>query len=215
MKKYLYKINYYTDNIEIYKVVPRLKDISEFREKTINDDIIYDAIVNTSVNKADISSKYRITPDKYDRDLKENEVNNEYHRLVKSTNKDKCMIDNYIMDGIDADSYLYHVVGYKNYGLIIPSLEYNFYTKNSYIIKNILKIPDELYVLERIIKGEYSRIDDYYLEVLSPFFNIMQIGAISYRDIKNVSDVGVLSESLDSIIGRINTTEKVLQKLKK
>ena len=204
MKKYLYKINDYTDNIEIYKVVPRLKDISEFREKTINDDIVYDAIVNTSVNKADISSKYRITPDKYDRDLKENEVNNEYHRLVKSTNKDKCMIDNYIMDGIDADSYLYHVVGYKNYGLIIPSL-----------IKNILKIPDELYVLERIIKGEYSRIDDYYLEVLSPFFNIMQIGAISYRDIKNVSDVGVLSESLDSIIGRINTTEKVLQKLRK
>ena len=167
MKKYLYKINDYTDNIEIYKVVPRLKDISEFREKTINDDIVYDAIVNTSVNKADISSKYRITPDKYDRDLKENEVNNEYHRLVKSTNKDKCMIDNYIMDGIDADSYLYHVVGYKNYGLIIPSLEYNFYTKNSYIIKNILKIPDELYVLERIIKGEYSRIDDHYLDSLA------------------------------------------------
>ena len=79
----------------------------------------------------------------------------------------------------------------------------------------MLKIPDELYVLERMIKGEYSRIDDYYLEVLSPFFNIMQIGAISYRDIKNVSDVGVLSESLDSIIGRSNTTEKVLQKLRK
>ena len=62
MKKYLYKINDYTDNIEIYKVVPRLKDISEFREKTINDDIVYDAIVNTSVNKADKLSKRRLFP---------------------------------------------------------------------------------------------------------------------------------------------------------
>lgn len=215
MKKYLYKLNDYTGNVEIYKVIPRLNDISEFREKNINDNIVYDAILNTSVNKFDISLKYKITPDKYDRNLKENEINNDYHKLVKSTSNDKSIIDNYIIDGIDSDSCLYHVVGYKNYGLIVPNQDYKFYTKTSSIIKNIIKIPDELYVLERIIKGEYSRIEDYYLEVLSPFFIIMQIGVISYRDIKNVSDVGLLSETLNDIMNKIDTTEKVLQKLRK
>ena len=215
MKKYLYKMNDYTGNIEIYKIIPKLRDISDFREKTINDDCMYDLILNTSVNKADMALKYKITPDKYSRDLKENEVNNEYHKLLKSRNKDKSRIDNYIMDGIDDNNYLYHVVGKKNYGLIVPKKDYKFYSKNSEIIKNTIKIPDELYVLEKLLQGEYNRVENYYLEVLSPFFNIIQVGVISYRDIKNVSDVGLLSEPLNDIMNKIDTTEKVFQKIKK
>ena len=215
MKKYLYKMNDYTGNIEIYKIIPKLRDISDFREKTINDDCMYDLILNTSVNKADMALKYKITPDKYSRDLKENEVNNEYHKLLKSRNKDKSRIDNYIMDGIDDNNYLYHVVRKKNYGLIVPKKDYKFYSKNSEIIKNTIKIPDELYVLEKLLQGEYNRVENYYLEVLSPFFNIIQVGVISYRDIKNVSDVGLLSEPLNDIMNKIDTTEKVFQKIKK
>ena len=85
-------MNDYTGNVEIYKIIPKLRDISDFREKTINDDCMYDLILNTSVNKADIALKYKITPDKYSRDLKENEVNNDYHKLLKSRKHEKVFI---------------------------------------------------------------------------------------------------------------------------
>ena len=83
------------------------------------------------------------------------------------------------------------------------------------IIRDVIKVPDELYVLEKLIQGEYDKIKDYYLEVLSPLFNVMQIGAISYRDIKNVYDLGLMNDDLNDVVSRIDITEKVLQKIKK
>ena len=215
-KKYLYKMNEFTDNVEIYKLIPKLNDISSFREKTMeSNNNLYNALLNTSVNKVDISSKYMISNDKLKRNLSEDEVNNEYHRLVKSNSNKKDIIDNYINYGIDDNSSLYHVVGKKNYGIIVPNENYEFHTKNMAIIRDIIKVPDELYVLEKLIQGEYDKIKDYYLEVLSPLFNVMQIGAISYRDIKNVYDLGLVNDDLNDVVSRIDITEKVLQKIKK
>ena len=214
--KYLYKMNDYTNQVEIYSIVPKLYDVRSFREKTINGkSILCDAFLTENVNCVDKASEYRISEEKYNRDLSEDEVNNNYHKILKSNTNSNSLVSNYINYGVDSDSRLYHVVGKKNYGIIVPNSGYKSFSKYRRCIKNIIKIPDELYVLERILLGEYSRIEDYYLEILSPLFFVGKVGVINYRDIKKVIANGILDDTLENVDKKFSTSEKILQKLKK
>lgn len=132
------------------------------------------------------------------------------------------MIANMDYKGIGVEGFINnrpYVSSYKKEKQIIQYLliteKYSLTTtSNNLKMHNIISIPEELYILETLINGELSKldnIDDNILKLFNFYRNPIMTVSIDY--LKQIMDYGLVENNIREIKEKINSSEKILKKL--
>lgn len=121
------------------------------------------------------------------------------------------------------------VEGFINNKLYIPSykkkkqiIQYLLVTEkysltalsNNLKMNNIISIPEELYIIETLINGELSKLDNIDDNILKLFnFYRNPIMTVSIDSLKRMIDYGLIENNISSIQEKVNSSEKILKKL--
>lgn len=85
---------------------------------------------------------------------------------------------------------------------------------NDLKMNNIISIPEELYILETLINGELSKLDNIDDNILKLFnFYRKPIMTVSIDYLKQMMDYGLVENNIREIEEKINSSEKILTKL--
>lgn len=85
---------------------------------------------------------------------------------------------------------------------------------NNLKMNNIISIPEELYIIETLINGDLSKLDDIDDNILKLFYLYQKpIMTVSIDKIKDMINYGLISDNTSDIKNKIQDSEKILKKL--
>lgn len=86
---------------------------------------------------------------------------------------------------------------------------------NVYEIDDMLNLPRNLYLLHQLLQGRYSGVADENLSKLLKLFEFDYQRNIKLKEIEEIIATGLISDSMDQVIKKVETSSKVYQKAKK
>lgn len=81
--------------------------------------------------------------------------------------------------------------------------------------KNVIDLPNNLYLLYLLQHGEYEKLLSKNIDEQLSLFDIEYLKSVSMIDIKEMIDVGLISETLFDAVSKVNIGSKILRKVKR
>ena len=93
----------------------------------------------------------------------------------------------------------------------------NIEKRNIYTIENLISLPNNLCALQLLLNGEFSKILGTYLDYSEPiqFFKAIKETEVSRDQLEKIINAKLVNGTYDEVKNKIETTTKVLQKVKK
>lgn len=110
----------------------------------------------------------------------------------------------------EEDEELYRLLKPKNYHISSTNSHGNVYE-----IDDMLNLPRNLYLLHQLLQGRYSRVADENIAKLLKLFEFDYQRNIKLKEIEEIIETGLITDSMDQVIKKVETSSKVYQKAKK
>lgn len=137
-------------------------------------------------------------------EILEKYINGEFSKIIPTRTfipdgGTDCFLKNYLVTGTATCTYS------------------NIEQKNIYTLENLLSLPNNLCALQLLLNGEFSKILGTWLDYSEPikFFKAIKESEVSSDELKRIIDLGLVDETYEKVKNKINTTTKILQKVKK
>jgi len=132
---------------------------------------------------------------------------------VPEHGKQRCLRYYFEYDG--EDSY--------EYGLVYDGYRYSLFEygdlrldgNGNYVRDVVINIPETLYLLEALFQGRTNLIGKSDISSQLGLFNIEYVDTIACNLLKNMCDYKLINESYDSIMGKMETNENVMKRVRK
>lgn len=228
---YLYnKIS--NDNIEIYSMLPKEREIKAYRLVNMHDQPYSEFIVRHMVSEYD--DKYQLN--KFGHEVKPN-IESGVRKLINATNnkfapelimnfKEAFEIMEEYYNNFDPSKYqIRHIIKKDDdYALIGKSFKYGSILFQSfrhwddkelaYITNNLIKIPKNLYIIEMLLKEDFSVIQSYDIKEQLKLFEYCKLLCSSVKNINELEKCGLLNTSINSINNKITNDKIIIDKAK-
>lgn len=86
---------------------------------------------------------------------------------------------------------------------------------NVYEMDNLLNLPRNLYLLQQLLQGRYSRVSDENITKLLKLFEFEFKKNIKLKEIEEILETGLITGTMDQVIKKAETSTKVYQKAKR
>lgn len=97
--------------------------------------------------------------------------------------------------------------------------DYHISSANShgyvYEMDDLLNLPRNLYLLQQLLQGRYSRVADENITKLLKLFEFEFQRNIKLKEIEEILETGLISGNIDQVIKKAETSSKVYQKAKR
>lgn len=218
--------------IDVYSFIPDEKALIDYRRENINkqniDDLFYcfettnETIKNRFVNADELDTRFlehnskdwwaEIKQQRFmskskeliQKEILEKYINGEFSQVIPTRT--------FISDG-GTDCYLKNYLTTGN-----PTSTYsNIEKRNIYTIENLISLPNNLCALQLLLNGEFSKILGSWLDYSEPiqFFQAIKESEINSDELKKILMFNLVNMTYDEVNNKIETTTKILQKVKK
>lgn len=220
------------EKIDVYSFMPDERALIEYRKENIEkqniDELFYcfettnETIKNHFVNADELDTRFlehnsedwwaeikqqRFMPKSEEliqKEILEKYINGEFSQVIPTRTfipdgGTDCYLKNYLVTGEQTITYS------------------NIEKRNIYTIKNLISLPNNLCALQLLLNGEFSKILGTWLDYSEPiqFFQAIKETEISNDQLKKIINVRLIDETYDEVKNKIETTTKILQKVKK
>lgn len=86
---------------------------------------------------------------------------------------------------------------------------------NIYEIDDMLNLPKNLYLLHQLLQGRYTRVADENISQLLKLFEFDYQKNIKLKEIEEIQETGLITETMEQVIKKVETSSKIYQKVKK
>jgi len=228
------------DNIEIYSMVPNKDAIKKYKQQEMEQIISAHQVleIETNAKNKPLPNTFELKKSNPPIDIAQQDIHytkkqfmkSEYHRLQVS---ERCKIN---PDFIDEKTNAFYLGNYNNSQIIrIYNFEedrkrLNFirylllnqdYTKqgknNKAYIKDIINIPESLYLLELLNRGQFSLLDNKDITEQLKLFSISEYPIKSYtlRELEELSQYGISENALNNALNNVINSESIFARIRR
>ena len=214
------------NTIDVYEMTPNFKKTVEYKKNEM-ETIPFDERVLKACSNCNRELEHTDSPIIYEKlQYRENRIPGRvyYHSITsyQMTDEEKIRQSELLGEYYNGD--------YKNKKIALIKKSKNEITKyflltalwysccdNEYVMDDIISIPKSLYLLQMLEQGKFYRVDEEDISKQLQTFNISTspVERISIAELKNMYNVGLLHGTFDCIMDKVETTQKILQKVKK
>jgi len=209
------------DKIDIYDLIPSLKDIYEYRmeqmKKIPEDKMVIRGITGTGIDGYEIFKNYENKF--YNEIIPIENVNGSYHKLEsdplngKGKNKE-ILLDSYYFGHL-SDRKIARISDLNKIRyLLLKQTQYRYYFKKA-ILEEIIEIPESLYLLSLIEQQKFSLIEDRDISEQLNLFKLEQTKGIDLDTIIRMDYIGMTPGCYSKVIEKAENDAHILKLIKK
>lgn len=223
---YLYEKD--DNKIKVYSMEPNIDKIFDYKNKEISKIHLKDRTLKFVTNKPikNIEKTTYINNLVIDLPKKELEYNKrkffrtEYHEM----RNDRLYIINGIIEGykerVSNDSNIIRVFDYDNKLHMLKYIKYLLVgqeyikkseDKNIFELTNVINIPESLYLLEMLCRGNFDMIRDKNVQEQLKLFDISYVDEIHVDEFKKAKNYELLQDGYEKIINNAEETNKIFK----
>jgi len=229
------------DTIEIYSMKPNISQIKEFQKKEIKKIPEEHRVLQISSNAKTLPFEKKFTFESKNRpiDVENNQLTfcnkkmfgSEFHRL--QTPKTGDLQSEFVKEKLNAyyagnynNSQIIRVFKYdddqKRLNFILFLLLNNYYVKenkysNIQVIKDIINIPESLYLLELLKRGQYSLLDNKDITEQLELFNISEdpIKTYSLYELEELGQYGFDPYAVPKALRNVEESKVIFERIRR
>ena len=228
----LYENNEAKKRIDVYTLKPDEKALIEYRRENIEkqniDELFYcfettnETIKRRFLNAEELDTRFLEhnsedwwseirqqgsmpkSKELIQKEILEKYINGEFSKVVPTRTfipdeGTDCYLKNYLVTGAPTSTYS------------------NIEKRNIYTIENLISLPNNLCALQLLLNGRFSEILGTWLDYSEPiqFFQAIKETEINIDELKTILQFNLVDKTYDEVKRKIETTETILQKVKK